>query len=188
MERAREIRARFVSGPYIGSMIGFRVGLVGVLLADLLGAPNVAPAYRGFSPGMTYRDFAERARGLAEHDVLRCNTSANTAQLMECGVQIRDPADSARFYLSSYVIEGKIAMVSFGDSGDVRLLDRVKRDLMKRFGPAQPRAAGGWEWKTGRRVARLSWTARGNMRWIYVNLTDYDLMDGISRYVKRSKA
>jgi len=168
-------------------MIGARVGALGILLADLL-VGQAAPAYRGFTPGMSYRGFAERARSLAARDTLRCNTSTNTAQLMECGVMIRDPADSARFYLSSYVIEGKVAMVSFGDSGDVRKLDRLKRDLVKQFGPAKPRAAGGLEWKTGRRVARLSWTARGNMRWIYVNLTDYDLMDGISRYVKRTKA
>ena len=136
---------------------------------------------------MAYRAFADRARALAGREALLCNTSANTAQLMECGVMIRDPADSARFYLSAYVIEGKIAMVSFYDSGDVRLVERAQRDLVRRFGPAHQRRTGSWEWRTGRRVARLSWTGRGRARWIYVNLTDKDVMDGISRYVPRAK-
>jgi hypothetical protein len=137
---------------------------------------------------MSYRDFAARARALSARDTLRCNTSENTAQLMECGVTIRDPADSARFYLSAYVIEGKIAMVSFGDSGDARLVDRAKRELARRFGPAHPQGVASLEWKTGRRVVRLSWRGRGAARWVYVNLTDYDLMERISRYVKRSKS
>jgi len=161
---------------------------LGVLLVPAaLAAQGAGLTYRGFAPGMAYRAFAERARGLAEGDVLRCNTSANTAQLMECGVAIRDPADSARFYLSAYVIEGKIAMVSFGDSGDARLVVRAQRDLLGRFGPAHPRGVDSWEWAAGPRVARLSWRGRGAARWIYVNLTDNALMNGISRYVERVK-
>lgn len=147
-----------------------------------------SPAYRGFSPGMTYRVFAEQARALAAQDVLHCNTSANTAQLMECGVAIRDPSDSARFYLSAYVIEGKIAMVSFGDSGDARLVERTRRDLARRFGPARAIGHGSWEWTSGRRVTRLTWRGHGAARWIYVNLTDYDLMNGVARYRKAAKS
>ena len=152
-------------------------------------APTALPTleYRGFVPGMQYRAFAERARALSAQDLLRCNTSVNTAELMECGVMIRDPADSAHFYLSAYVIEGKVAMVSFGDSGDVHLVARAQRDLLKRFGPARVRGAGSWEWRAGRRVARLSWRGRGSARWIYVNLSDGQLMEGVSRYVPRPK-
>ena len=155
--------------------------------AALAAQAKTPPVYRGFSPGMAYRDFAERARALSARDTLRCSTSANTAQLMECGVRIRDAADGARFYLSAYVIEGKIAMVSLGDSGDARLVDSAKRDLVRRFGPARATGAGTWQWETGRRVARLSWRGKGPARWIYINLTDYDLMDGIARYVRRGQ-
>ena len=100
---------------------------------------SFSPAYRGFSPGRPYREFAERARALAQRDTLRCNTSRKTAQLMECGVTIRDPSDSARFYLSAYVLEGKIAMVSLTDSGGPPLVQWARRDLSKRFGPAHRR-------------------------------------------------
>jgi len=154
------------------------------LLLPAVLAAQAPPAYRGFAPGMAYRDFATRAQALARRDTLRCNTSKHTAQLMECGVQIRDPSDTTNFYLSAYVIEGKVAMLSFGDSGGVRLVKRTQRDLLRRLGPAHATGVGTWEWKNGRRVARLNWRGRGGARWIYVNLADNDLMDGISRYVK----
>ena len=154
------------------------------LLLPVVLAAQAPPAYRGFTPGMAYRDFATRAQLLARRDTLRCNTSKKTAQLMECGVQIRDPSDTTNFYLSAYVIEGKVAMLSFGDSGGVRLVKRSQRDLLRRWGPAHATGVGTWEWKNGRRVARLNWRGRGGARWIYINLADNDLMDGISRYVK----
>src|SRR5213083_433159 len=138
----------------------------------------------GIHPRDGNRDFATRAQALARRDTLRCNTSKKTAQLMECGVQIRDPSDSTNFYLSAYVIEGKVAMLSFGDSGGVRLVKRTQRDLLRHLGPAHATGVGTWEWKNGRRVARLNWRGRGGARWIYINLADNDLMDGISRYVK----
>jgi hypothetical protein len=156
------------------------------LTAILRAAPP--PDYRGFSPGMEYRDFAARARALSAPDALRCNTSTKTAELMECGVMIVDPSDGAHLYLSAYVINGLVAMVSFGDSGDVHLVTEAQNDLVRRFGPAHPRGPGSWEWRVGRRVTRLSWVGRGPARWIYVNLSDYDLVDGISRYVKRAKS
>ena len=162
--------------------------LCALLVPAALAGQGKAPVYRGFSPGMTYRDFAARARALSARDTLHCNTSENTAQLMECGVTIRDPADSARFYLSAYVIEGKVAMVSLGDSGDARVVDRAKRDLTRRFGAGRPQGVASLEWKTGHRVVRLSWRGRGAARWVYVNLSDYDLMERISRYVKRAKS
>jgi hypothetical protein len=156
------------------------------------GAP-VAPAYRGFAPGVPYREFAERARALAERDVLVCNTSHRTAQLMECGVAIRDPGDGARFYLSAFVLEGRIAMVAlydsagFGDGRGAALVERSQRDLVRRFG--RPRRVGqarsGWEWRYGRQVVRLSWRARGPARWVSITLTDTDVMDRIARYATR---
>src|SRR5256712_869860 len=176
-------RARFFPGDYIGTMRALHFACSSLLLPVVLAA-QAPPVYRGFSPGMAYRDFATRAQALARRDTLRCNTSKKTAQLMECGVQIRDPSDSTNFYLSAYVIEGKVAMLSFGDSGGVRLVKRTQRDLLRHLGPAHATGVGTWEWKNGRRVARLNWRGRGGARWIYINLADNDLMDGISRYVK----
>jgi hypothetical protein len=141
--------------------------------------------YRGFSPGRPYREFAERARSLASRDTLRCNTSRKTAQLMECGVMIRDPSDSARFYLSAYVLEGKIAMVSLTDSGGPNLVQWARRDLTTRFGPAHRRERSMLEWTSGKRVARLNWRGAGAARWISITLRDDDVMSRIANYVQR---
>jgi hypothetical protein len=145
----------------------------------------LSPSYRGFTPGRSYQEFAERARTLARRDTLRCNTSRRTAQLMECGVMIRDPSDSARFYLSAYVLEGKVAMVSLTDSGGPRLVEWARRDLTNRFGPAHRRERSMLEWTSGRRVIRLNWRGAGPARWISITLRDDDVMDGISKYVRR---
>jgi len=156
--------------------------------SPLQGTPPVpapTPAYRGFAPGTPYREFATRARALTRREPMVCNTSRKTAQLMECGVLIRDPSDSASFYLSAYVLEGKVAMVSFGDSGGVRLVDRLKADLTSRFGRPQALKAGTWQWSFGPRTVRFSWRGRGPARWIYITLWDKPIMDGISRYVGR---
>ena len=142
-------------------------------------------AYRGFAPGATYREFSERARALAQRDPLVCNTSRRTAQLMECGVQIRDPSDSADFYVSAYVLEGKVALVSFGDSGSAPLVDRTRRDLTARFGPGKQTGHSTLEWVDGQSVARLNWRGRGAARWIYITLWDRSVMDRISKYVSR---
>jgi len=169
-------------------MIQFRLGLAALVLpAILVGqtprAATLVPSYRGFAPGRSYREFAERARLLASRDTLRCNTSRNTAQLMECGVMIRDPQDSARFYLSAYVLEGKVAMVMLQDSGGPRLVERTRRDMSARFGPSHRRERSMLEWTSGRRVVRLNWRGRGNARWISITLRDDDVMDGIARYI-----
>ena len=175
-------------------MIRPQLGFVALVVPAILvgqtprAAAPVAASYRGFTPGSSYREFAERARSLASRDTLRCNTSRNSAQLMECGVMIRDPQDSARFYLSSYVLEGKVAMVSLVDSGGPRLVEWARRDMSKRFGPSQRRERSMMEWTTGRRVVRLNWRGRGNARWISITLRDDDVMDGIARYVHRTPA
>ncbi|HUL48471.1 MAG TPA: hypothetical protein VLT79_00510 [Gemmatimonadales bacterium] len=145
-------------------------------------------AYRGFTPGMDYRAFADRAGIISDNDVLRCNTALTTAKRMECGVSIRDPADNARFYLSAYVLEGKIMMLSFGDSGDARLVTRTQQDLARRFGAASRKRPSSWEWKDGQRIARLTWRGRGSARWIYVSLTDQEVLNGIVKYVPASKS
>ncbi|MGH7569443.1 MAG: hypothetical protein ACREL9_10845 [Gemmatimonadales bacterium] len=153
-------------------------------------APARAAVYRGFEPGVRYREFATRARALARRDPLVCNTSKHTAQLMECGVLIRDPADSATFYLSAHVIGGRVSMISFTDSGGAPLVERVKQDLIRRFGKAQRTEIGMWEWKPagggGRKVVRFSWRGRGSARWVSITLTDQDVIDEIRRYVKRT--
>ncbi len=175
-------------------MIAIRFGLLALLVpAGLVAQAAAPPSYRGFAPGAPYWDFAERARALARQDTLRCNTSRRTAQLMECGVTIRDPADSASFYLSAYVLEGKVAMVAlydsagFGDTRGVPLVERTKRNLTRAFGAPRPLGIGSWEWRYGRKVVRLNWRGRGAARWISITLTDNDVMDGISRYVSRSR-
>jgi hypothetical protein len=159
-------------------------GLLFLLAPVALASQRPPPVYRGFATGMSYRTFAERARGMSARDALRCKTSANTAQLMECGAMIRDPSDGARFYLSAYVIEGTIAMVSFGDSGDARLLARTRRDLLRRFGPPRSRRTS-LEWKAGPRVITFSWRGRGPARLFYINLRDDELLKRTRPYAKR---
>src|SRR4029077_12334744 len=75
-------------------------------------APTPPPpgllSYRGFRPGVSAAEFSNRARTLtrAGSTPLVCNTSTRTAQVMECGVVIRDPDDGAEFYLSGHFIDG----------------------------------------------------------------------------------
>ncbi len=135
-------------------------------------APPAPPAYRGFTPGISYRAFIERARALADSDMVRCQTSSHTAQLMECGVVIRDPSDVARFYLSGHFVEGNADVVAlydsagFGDARGVPLVNRTKKDLTR----------------YGRKLVRFNWRGRGTARWISVTLIDRDVMDRIGRY------
>jgi hypothetical protein len=168
-------------------MTPLQLGLLALAVPAALGAqaPPRNAAYRGFTPGSAYREFAERARALAHRESLVCNTSRNTAQLMECGVLIRDPSDSATFYLGAYVLEGKIALVSFGDSGSAALVDRLRRDLTTRFGPGKQTGYGTVEWVYDRQVVRFNWRGRGTARWVYITLWDRDVMDRIGNYVRR---
>ncbi|HYL55788.1 MAG TPA: hypothetical protein VEU73_09450 [Gemmatimonadales bacterium] len=151
------------------------------------------PMYRGFMPGISYRAFVERARVLADSDVLRCQTSPRTAQIMECGVVIKDPKDAARFYLSAHFIDGDADVVAFYDSagfGDKRgipLVERTKKEMTRLFGKPRPIGKSGWEWPYGRRAVRLSWRGRGPARWVSITLMDRDVMDRISRYVKPAR-
>lgn len=148
------------------------------------------PVYRGFTPGISYRAFVERARTLADSDVVRCQTSPHTAQVMECGVVIRGPSDAARFYLSAHFVEGNADVVAFYDSagfGDKRgvpLVDRTKKELTRLFGRPRPIGKSGWEWRYGRRAVRFNWRGRGTARWVSITLMDRDVMDRISAYVK----
>ena len=146
-----------------------------------------ALAYRGFVLASPLAAFTVRARALAAADStpLLCNTSRRTAQLMECGVQTFDPADSAHYYVAAYVLEGTVAFLSFGDSGTTALVDRAQQDLKAHFGRPRASRAGMWEWRSGRQVARLTWRGRGGARWIYVALWDERLLDRIQPYVPR---
>src|SRR2546426_9396725 len=153
-----------------------------------------APVYRGFTPGISYRAFLERARTLADSDVVRCQTSSRTAQVMECGVVIHGPIDASRFYLSAHFIEGNADMVAFYDSagfGDKRgvpLIDRTKKELTGLFGRPRPIGKSGWEWRYGRRAVRFNWRGRGTARWVSITLMDRDVMDRIARYAKTAKS
>ena len=156
--------------------------------------PVAAPAYRGFTPGISYREFLERARPLADSDMVRCQTSPHTAQVMECGVVIRGPNDAARFYLSAHFIEGNADMVAFYDSAGfgnkrgVPLVDRTKKELTRLFGRPHPIGKSGWEWRYGRRAVRFNWRGRGTARWVSITLMDKDVMDRIARYAKTAKS
>src|SRR3989449_9455491 len=89
-----------------------------ILLLLLVQAPRPF-AYRGFAPGMSYRDFASRARSIAQgdSDILACQTMRRTAQVMDCGVRVRDPVATAGSYLSANVIEGRPSVIASLDSG-----------------------------------------------------------------------
>jgi hypothetical protein len=162
------------------------------VLAQAARAAPTPPPYRGFTPGMTYRAFVERARALQDRDELRCQTTPRTAQVMECGVGIRDPKDTASFYLSAHFVEGNADMVSlydsagFGDNRGPALVERTQRDLRRVFGPPRVLHAGAWQWRYGRRVVRLTWRARGPGRWLSITLTDCTVLDRIGRYTKTS--
>jgi len=163
-----------------------------VLAQTPVAAPAAAPApdslsYRGFTLASPYGAFIQRARAMAASDSnpLYCNTSRRTAQLMECAVQTFDPADSARFYVAAFVLEGKIAFLSFGDSGTSAIVDRAQEDMKTHFGRPSASRVGMWEWRAGKQVARLTWRGRGSARWIYISLRDDPLMDRISSYVPR---
>ena len=153
-----------------------------------------APVYRGFTAGIGYREFVERARSLADSDVVRCQTSPHTAQVMECGVVIHGPNDAARFYLSAHFIEGNADVVAFYDSagfGDKRgvpLIDRTKKELTGLFGRPRPIGKSGGEWRYGRRAVRFNWRGRGTARWVSITLMDRDVMDRIARYAKTAKS
>src|SRR2546430_11408889 len=109
------------------------------------------PSYRGFTPGLSYRAFVDRANALADHDVLACRTSPRTAQLMECGVVIRDPADDARFYLGGHFVEQRADIIAWYDSAGVHhkrgpaLGARTQRDETP--GVGRPRRAHPWMWE-----------------------------------------
>ena len=144
-------------------------------------------AYRGFALAAPYAEFTLRAGALTVPGAapLVCNTSRHTAQLMECGELIRDPADSVGFYLGAYVLEGRVAFLSFGDSGGVPLVERAQRDLVAQFGRPRASRTGMWEWGSSREVVRLTWRGRGPVRWIFIALWDEAIMDRIALYAHR---
>ena len=166
--------------------------MTAALLALLaLQAPPTRPfVYRGFAPGMPYRDFATQARAMAptSNDILACQTMHQTAQVMDCGVRMRDPVDSARFYLSANVIEGRTSVIAFVDSGKVSLVQRTQNDIRKRLGAPQRRERSMWEWTRGRRFIRLNWRGGRDWRVISITLNDRDVMDRIARYRPRPAA
>jgi hypothetical protein len=164
-----------------------------VVLPALLGAQTASlPAaatltYRGFALAAPYADFLARARTVAVPgtSAVVCNTSRRTAQLMECGVSIRDPDDGAELYLAAYVLEGRVAFLSFGDSGSAPLVPAAQRDLVSRFGSPHGSRAGMWEWRSARERVRLTWRGHDSTRWIYIALWDENVMDRIASYARR---
>jgi hypothetical protein len=142
------------------------------------------PSFRGFPAGLSLAYFTTRARALTRSGAtpLLCNTATKTAQVMECGVIMHDPADGAEFYVSGHFIDGRADVVSFGDSGSTDLLTRVQHELTIRYGRPGIVGRGVWKWVFGRQFVALTWRTRGPQRWIFVQLTDMDVMSGIHRY------
>jgi hypothetical protein len=101
---------------------------------------------------------------------------------MDCGVRVHDPVDSARFYLSANVIEGRTSVIAFVDSGQVALVRRTQDDMRKHLGAPQRRVRSMWEWTKGRRFIRLNWRGGRDWRIISITLNDRDVMDRIHRY------
>lgn len=167
----------------------FLTALAAALLASPAAAQRPMPAYRGFLPGAAYADFAARANARALRDSLVCTTSRRTAQLMECGLVVRDSGGGTP-YLSAYVLEGRVAMVAwydstgFGSGDGPALVAAWQRAARAAFGTPHPRGRGAWEWKfAGARAARLTWRARGTARWVSLTLTDDTVMARIRRYL-----
>jgi len=133
---------------------------------------------------MAYRDFASRARSIAQSDsdILACQTMHNTAQVMDCGVRVRDPVDSARFYLSANVIESRTSVIAFVDSGKIALVRRTQEDMRKRLGPPSRRERSMWEWTKGKRFIRLNWRGGREWRVISITLNDRDVLARIAHY------
>ena len=159
--------------------------LIPLLLLQAANPSATRPfAYRGFTPGMAYRDFATQARAMAPttNDILACQTMHQTAQVMYCGVRVRDPADSARFYLSANVIEGRTSVISLVDSGGVALVRQTQDDMRKRLGAPQRKERSMWEWTHGRRFIRFNWRGGSDWRVISITLNDRDVMDRIAHY------
>jgi hypothetical protein len=106
---------------------------------------------------------------------------------MDCGVVIRDPKDSASFYLSAYILEGRVAVLSFGDSGSASLVERMQAELTTRYGPPKITGTGTWEWSAGRQVVRFNWRGRGSRRWVFLNLRDDALLENIAKYRPKAR-
>jgi len=138
---------------------------------------------------MSYRDFSAQARAIAQsnNDILACQTMHQTAQVMDCGVRVRDPVDSSRFYLSANVIEGRTSVISFVDSGKVALVRRTQDDLRRHLGVPQRRERSMWEWTKGRRFIRLNWRGGREWRVISITLNDRDVLARIARYRPKPK-
>jgi hypothetical protein len=150
--------------------------------------PVPALAFRGFAPGTSFRDFAQVARSLADRDTMVCQTSRRTARLMECGVRIRDPQDSVRFYVAAHFVDQKVDLIAFTDSGVTGLVTRTQRDLTRRFGRADSVGRGMWQWRREGMVARLTWRGRGERRWISFTLTHPATMNQVRNLVPPPKA
>jgi hypothetical protein len=170
-------------------LLALQAGTPGAAAAGAPASLSTLFSYRGFMPGMRYRDFATKARAMARpKEVLGCQTMHNTAQVMDCGVRVRDPVDSAGFYLSANVIEGRTSVISFIDSGSVSLLKQRQTELRQQLGNPTRHERSMWEWTNGARFIRLNWRGAKDWRVVSITLNDRDVMNRIASYVPKSKS
>jgi hypothetical protein len=152
--------------------------------AALAATPLVAQdplEYRGLAPGASLSDFARSANTLASQDSLTCRTSAHTAALMECGVTITDGETTPT--LNAFVIGGRIGLLSVTDSGGAALVARWRDALTAAYGPGVMTRRAMIQWASGERVARLTWRASGDVRWISLTLAHEETLAQIERFL-----
>jgi len=152
------------------------------LMATPLTAQSLA--YRGLEPGIALSDFSRAANRLAAGDSLSCRTSAKTAALMECGVTVAD--GDARLTISAFVIAGQVGMLSVTDSGGPELVDRWRGTLAGSWGPGTETARAMMQWVAGDRVARLTWRAAGERRWVSLTLAHDPTLARIEEFLPAS--
>lgn len=158
---------------------------IGITVA-LTAAPLVGQnplAYKGLAPGTPLSEFAVTANSLAARDSLTCRTSAHTAALMECGATIED--GQARPALNAFVIAGQVGLLSVTDSGGPALVARWREALTAAYGPGVVTRRAMIQWASGDYVARFTWRASGDARWVALTLADEATMARIEEFLGR---
>lgn len=154
-------------------------------LAALIATPLAGQstlAYRGLAAGIPLADLTRAVNRLALGDSLSCRTSAHTAALMECGATIAD--HGSRLTLSAFVIEGRVGLLSVTDSGGPDLVARWREGLAGDWGPGTATTRAMVQWVDGSSVARFTWRAAGDVRWVSLTLADDATLARIDEFLK----
>ena len=154
-------------------------------LAALIAAPLAGQstlAYRGLEPGIPLTDLSRAVNRLAAGDSLSCRTSPRTAALMECGASIADQGHLLT--LSAFVIEGRVGLLSVTDSGGPDLVARWRQGLASQWGPGIETPRAMVQWVNGSSVARFTWRAAGDARWVSLTLAHDATLARIDQFLR----